>query len=373
MIPYSLDDVLENSKQKKFSVVTTFAGGGGSSTGYRLAGGHVLLANEFIDEAAKTYSENYPDTPVEVVDIRHITRRKYVTEWFSKFGIKKGNYDLLDGSPPCASFSVAGSMFDKRSDSENVVYSDTKQSRIGFLIHDFVYVANVTQPKVVVLENVTQIHKSDIFQIAVERLRRWGYLCCYKVLEATDYGVAQTRRRLFLIGIRPDIAEKVGIRDERQLMDEIYPEPIGTRLTLRDVLRGVEINPEEREMLLTSTVRSTQYEFIKRIPKNPDRVLRIKDVEPDWKTDFSIERFSWDRPARTITQMGVQLSRPNYYHPDEDRPFGVQELKRIMGLPDDFVLTGTFDQKCERLGRMVPSLMTKAVAERINERVFSKL
>ena len=149
--------------------------------------------------------------------------------------------------------------------------------------------------------------------------------------------------------------------------------PSGTTLTLRDVLREVEINAEEREMLLTSTVRSTQYDFIKRIPKNPERVLRIKDVEPEWKTDFSIERFSCDRPARTITQMGVQLSRPNYYHPDEDRPFGVQELKKIMGLPDDFVLTGTFDQQCERLGRMVPPLMTKMGAERINERVFSKL
>ena len=70
--PYSLKEVNQNSCKNKFTVVTTFAGGGGSSTGYRLAGGKILLANEFIPAAVDTYKSNYPDTPVEMIDIRKI-------------------------------------------------------------------------------------------------------------------------------------------------------------------------------------------------------------------------------------------------------------------------------------------------------------
>ena len=67
--PYKLQDVLDASSQNKFNVISTFAGGGGSSTGYRLAGGKVLCINEFVEEAQTTYKENYPDTPILPGDI----------------------------------------------------------------------------------------------------------------------------------------------------------------------------------------------------------------------------------------------------------------------------------------------------------------
>ena len=60
--PYNLEDVHDASAQEKFKVISTFAGGGGSSTGYRLAGGEVLCMNEFVEEAQKSFEENYPVT-----------------------------------------------------------------------------------------------------------------------------------------------------------------------------------------------------------------------------------------------------------------------------------------------------------------------
>ena len=62
--PYKLEDVVNASNQNKFNVISTFAGGGGSSTGYRLAGGKILCINEFVEETQNTYRENYPDTPI---------------------------------------------------------------------------------------------------------------------------------------------------------------------------------------------------------------------------------------------------------------------------------------------------------------------
>ena len=70
---YYLKDVIEASKQEKFTVISTFAGGGGSSTGYKLAGGKVLLVNEFVEAARQTYSDNYSDTQILPQDIKSLT------------------------------------------------------------------------------------------------------------------------------------------------------------------------------------------------------------------------------------------------------------------------------------------------------------
>ena len=71
--PYTLKKVKDSSASKKFTVISTFAGGGGSSTGYRLAGGNILAINEFIEEARNTYHDNYPDTPILPDDIKNLT------------------------------------------------------------------------------------------------------------------------------------------------------------------------------------------------------------------------------------------------------------------------------------------------------------
>ena len=86
------------------TVASTFAGCGGSSTGYRLAGYRVVWANEFIPLAAETYAANYPETPLDRRDIRTVRG----AEILAAAGLQPGELDVLDGSPPCASFSAQG-------------------------------------------------------------------------------------------------------------------------------------------------------------------------------------------------------------------------------------------------------------------------
>ena len=76
--PYNLKDVVKASEQNKFTVVSTFAGGGGSSTGYRLAGGKILAINEFVEEARNTYRDNYPNTPILDGDIKELTGKEFL-------------------------------------------------------------------------------------------------------------------------------------------------------------------------------------------------------------------------------------------------------------------------------------------------------
>ena len=81
-----MKDVLDNSNKELFNVISTFAGGGGSSTGYRLAGGKILLINEFVEEARKTYRENYPNTKILPDDIKNLTGDDILKEVNLKVG-----------------------------------------------------------------------------------------------------------------------------------------------------------------------------------------------------------------------------------------------------------------------------------------------
>ena len=77
-VPYNLEDVNNASAQNKFNVISTFAGGGGSSTGYRLAGGKILCINEFVEEARNTYQQNFPETPIIPDDIKKLTGKDFL-------------------------------------------------------------------------------------------------------------------------------------------------------------------------------------------------------------------------------------------------------------------------------------------------------
>lgn len=369
--PYTLKDVKRESDKELFSVVTTFSGGGGSSTGYKLGGGKILLMNEFIPEGVNTYLQNYPNTPYEMVDIRKITRRggrEYVVDFFKSKGIEVGGFDILDGSPPCSTFSTSGKGTQKN-EQKNVKYSDTTQDRIGMLIHDFVYINNVMKPKVCIIENVPSIKSSDVFQYSLERMRRWGYLVNYSTMCSSHFGVPQRRRRLIVVGIRPDICKSIGIKDEEEILD-LYPEGSSYEPTIGDGLDGVVVDEFERKQLLLNSIKQSTYELIKSIPKDPSTVRGMGTVRENWTSDFNLLRTSMYQPSPTLTQMGQQMGRGGCFHPMEDRVFTINELKRLMGLPDDYILTGTFNQRSERCGRMVTPPIYKYLSQSIYENVL---
>ena len=380
---YFLKDVIKSSSRKLFTVVSTFAGGGGSSTGYRLAGGDVLAINEFVPEAVRTYSENFPDTFVDHNDIRTITRRngkQGVLDWFDQFGVKEGELDILDGSPPCATFSKASA---KRSNSrneheaKNKQYSELRQDRVGMLIHDYVYLANCIHPKICIIENVPEISGSTVFHDALKRLRGHNYLVQFKKLKAHHYGVPQRRERLIAIGVRGDICKKIGITDEDEILT-LFPQGSSFHPTLQDAVGDLVMDDLERReiSLIRQEIRRTSsYEIIRAIPKNPPRPSRLHEHHKGFKNFyFNTYRCAWGEPVPTVTQLGNQLGgRGAICHPDEDRTFTIRELKRLSSLPDDFKLTGTFNQRAERIGRMVPPRVTEAVASNLYDKVLKPI
>ena len=371
--PYYLKDVLDASAQKKFTVISTFAGGGGSSTGYRLAGGDILLINEFVEAAIETYSANFPDTKVLVDDIK-----KYSSQDFLDMaGIKKGELDILDGSPPCSAFSISGSR-EKGWDKEKK-YSDGKvQSAIEDLFYEFIRIAKGIQPKVIIAENV----KGITFGKAIEKLNAFinefediGYNVTYKVLNAADYGVPQGRERTIFICVRDDVCDDIGLSFLN--INSIFPSPtVNKHITMSQAIDDVENDEEEVQMLLDFVQGSYQKKFIEPLPFNPNKPTKPSDPQfRDWNPKascFNMIRPSPDLPSPTLTQQGQKRGMSGVFHPAANRKLTIKECKRIMAFPEDFKLTGDFDQQVERLGRAVAPLMYKEVANSIYENILKE-
>ena len=93
-------------------------------------------------------------------------------------------------------------------------------------------------------------------------------------------------------------------------------------------------------------------------------------LNKEWRSDFSLDRASWEQPCPTITSLGQQTRQGGICHPEEDRLFTLNELGRLMSLPDDYVLSGDWNQKAKAIGDMVPPMMVTAIAKSLYEKVI---
>lgn len=392
-VPYNLQDVYDASAQNKFTVISTFAGGGGSSTGYRLAGGKVLVVNEFVEEAQETYKQNYPETHILPGDIKKLNGKDFL----DASGLKVGEVDILDGSPPCSAFSVAGKLSHniheeeridlfgnvtiekvsgKHSDGWNQTknYSDGKTvENIEDLFFEFLRVAEEIKPKVIIAENVKGLtigEAKTYFNKILNTFEEIGYEVVAKVLDSRYYGVSQTRTRVIFIAIRQDVLSDVGLNF--MTLSTLFPDPSNIVIPVKDVMVGLEYDAEEVKYL-TDKFTNTAYwkQTGSKMPVDPDKVLTGGDYHPKGH-HFNLKRVSQYAPAPTLTAMGSADTTAGAFHWIEPRKLTLGELKRIMSLPDDFKLTGKWNQKAERIGRMVPPLMMKAIATSVYEKVLEK-
>ena len=374
---YYLKDVIEASKQEKFTVISTFAGGGGSSTGYKLAGGKVLLVNEFVEAARQTYSDNYSDTQILPQDIKSLTG----FDFLDAADIIPTELDILDGSPPCSAFSISGKR-DKGWDQEKVYSDGKKVENIEDLFLEYVRIAKEIQPKIIVAENVKGITAGEAKKKLNEFINAFqniGYDVTYKVMNAAHYGVPQARERTMFVCVREDVCEAVGLNF--MTLNNVFPEENKEMVTLRHALEGIENDKEEEQMLLDYVQGGFQKKWIELLEFDPPKHLkpsdeRFIDINPK-RSMFNMIRPCQDLPCPTLTQRGQQTVVSGVFHPMKNRKFTVPELKRIMSLPEDFVMKSDretvakrFDQSAERIGRMVAPKMMAALANSLYEKVL---
>lgn len=339
-----------------YNVVSTFSGGGGSCLGYRMAGYKVLYANEFVEEAQRTYRANHPGTILDCRDIRTVTPESIL----DAIGKKPGEIDLFDGSPPCCAFSTAGKR--EKGWGQERDYSDGKSQQIENLFFEYIRILKGLQPKTFVAENVSGLIKGTAigyFKEFLREMKKCGYRVKAQLLNAKWLGVPQSRERLIFMGVREDLG-----------IDSVFPKPLPYIYNLRDAFAGLPEEREEKDRLIAEIKDFKIGKILRQLPKNPSKKISASKIMNG--SYFNLIRASFNEPSPTLCQAGAVQSCACACACDEDRRFTISEIKRITSLPDDFVLTGDYRQRYERAARMVPPVMMKHIAETVRTEILDK-
>lgn len=187
----------------KGTVFSCFSCGGGSSFGYKLAGFDVIGCNEIDPKMMEAYIANHNPKYTFLEPIQTFKNRTDLPKELYEL-------DILDGSPPCSSFSMAGNR-EKDWGKDKKFREGQANQVLDTLFFDFIDLTKKLQPKVVIAENVKGIILGDARKYAIKILEDFdkaGYDTQYFLLDASDMGVPQRRERVFFIGLRKDLSEQ---------------------------------------------------------------------------------------------------------------------------------------------------------------------
>lgn len=341
-IGWNLTD-LKNVPQNGLKVFSTFACGGGSSMGYKLAGFDVIGANDIDPQMRQHYEANLKPKFFIESPIIDLLRDDLPAELF--------DLDVLDGSPPCSTFSLAGSR-EKAWGREKHFREGQAIQILDDLFFDFLKVADHLRPKVIIAENVKGMlagnargYVSAIFNL----LKVMGYVPQIFLVNAGYCGVPQTRERVFVCAIREDLFK-----------NKLELNPTQTPISLTEAFADLTI--EESDKYYPSK-DSQFYKYWSNTPINSSLALAYKKDtgRTGW---FGHIKHAPNLPAKTICSAGT------YNHWSEPRGFTKQELIRCGSFPDDYQF---FGKKIAQylIGMSVPPKMMQFVASNVRDQWLS--
>lgn len=217
-LSYSWKLATANFTKDKGSVFECFSSGGGSTMGYKLAGFDVIGCNEIDKRMMEAYITNHNPKYSFLESISTFKLRNDLPE-------ELYNLDILSGSPPCSTFSLAGLRGKAWGEMRSFKEGKAKQI-LDTLFFDFIDLANKLQPKMVVAENVKGLIQGKAIKYLeriYKELDQAGYIATHYLLDSSKMGVPQKRERVFIIGIRKDLAKpfikKNGLFDFKLKLD----------------------------------------------------------------------------------------------------------------------------------------------------------
>lgn len=330
-----------NTKPKRnYNLIELFAGAGGLALGMEKAGFNTLLLNELDKHACNTLRENRPNWKVIESSISSLDFTEYHNQ-----------VDLLSGGFPCQAFSYAG---------KKLGFEDIR----GTLFFEFARAVKETNPRVIVAENVRGLLKHEngkTLEAITDVIDEIGYeLVDPRVLKAMFYQVPQKRERLFLVGIRKDLAKYVKFN---------WPAPYTRIMTLSDALKKGILYSTDVPNSAGQTYPKRKAEILASVPQGgywrdlPDDLQREYMKKSYFlgggKTGMA-RRLAWDEPSLTLTCAPAQ-KQTERCHPEETRPLTVREYARIQTFPDDWSFSGPITAQYKQIGNAVPVNLAYAV------------
>lgn len=363
--------------KNKIKALDLFAGAGGISNGLSNAGIDVVLANEIDKDFAKTYELNHKDTLMCQDDI------KIFSEGLGKYS--KGSIDLIVGGPPCQGFSMAG----ERIRGKKRFLHDPR----NYLFKYYFKTVQYFEPEMFFFENVTGITNMDNGSYLDEIVKLFTtksnftkdpYHLSFKIIDFSNFGVPQKRRRFIMLGSKKPIGT----------LDEIFNSylsklPNDSKFKMKPNIRDAisDLNYlESGEGTFKQNYRldpMTHYQKLMRnninnlynhvATNHNDKALqRIRQLDQGQNREHlnevaeinsvhsgSYGRMRWDDQAVTITTRFDTPSGGRFIHPEMDRTITPREAARIQSFPDDFVFEGSKTKISTMIGNAVPPLFAE--------------
>ena len=345
-------------KIKKINVVDLFAGIGGFSKGFERAGFKVVLGIDNWDVALKTFERNHSGSESLCEDLTKINDQYYKNI--------KTKTDILIAGPPCQGFSMSGTrqIGDARND----------------LFKEVVRAAKITDPEVVIIENVVGIlsmKNTDgilVKDIIKETLEKLGYHVNYTILKASDYGVPQARRRVVFVGTKknnyefPDKnKEKVKVKDAfGNLPDVNKNKYLLARTIFQKMMQGSVGTIHNHEAM---SHNEKVLNRIKHVPQGgnwKDIPPKIYDVGGEHSNNY--RRLDPNKPSITIKHAAKSM----IIHPFFDRVITAREAARLQSFDDDFIIEGSKSEQQQQLANAVPPLLGYAIAKSVKKYLSKK-
>ena len=342
-------------KEAKFTkdkgkVFSCFACGGGSTMGYKVAGFDVLGCNEIDPKMMEAYVENHKPKYSFLESIETFKLRKDLPK-------ELYNLDILDGSPLCSSFSMAGNRGDDWGKEKKFREGQAEQV-LDTLFFDFIDLAKELQPKIVVAENVKGLLLGEARNYVRRILKEFdsaGYYVVYNLLDASKMGIPQRRERVFFTAIRKDLAKNI-----MRQVDMFSSEPY------------LELNFKEIEIPFKDIEQPFKEEKGKHIPEGilpfwekikPGR--SCADVHPK---GHYFQELKLD-PNRALPTL--RAGSNSYYHYETPRRLFDDEIKLGGSYPMDYNFMR--NPVIYLVGMSVPPLMTARLANEIYIQWLSKI
>jgi DNA (cytosine-5)-methyltransferase 1 len=346
------------------TALSLFSGAGGDTLGLEQAGFKVIAFNEFNKAAIQTHKANFPDSVLLQNEKGETDINKVPSEVFAAY---RNKVNIVFAGFPCQGFSRAGKK--NASDPRNQMF------------RQFVRVVKETQPQFVIGENVTGLVKMKsgpneddplMLDLILEAFREIGYELTYQVLEATDFGVPQKRKRILLIGWKKEGGPHL-------IPSEFWPAITAegakqkapmVQSFVRAVLENAYLLKED-EVPEGFDANAIPVPSIAKVSGKPHPFIALKAGEKllsCTKRDSPVHSEVMDlkKPSKTIIctydhqprlLVGLKKGTERYV-----RCLLPDELKQIQGFPKDFQVLGNEKEKVVQIGNAVPPGFVRAVA-----------
>lgn len=320
--------------------MTTFACGGGSSMGYKRAGCSIVAANDIDPEMAWHYQHNLKPPLYYLCPIRDLITKDLPKELF--------DLDILDGSPPCSTFSMAGSREESWGKDKHFREGQAKQV-LSDLFFDYLDLVGRLRPKVAIAENVKGMilgNAKGYTKLVMARFKELGYRPQLFLVNAADCGVPQRRERVFFCALRNDID-----RPPLKLAPQHRWISAGEATAdLQKLTAAERIDTKPMPLDLTW--------WHKTKPGDSSRYATAREKEEGKRCAFNHIRLDKSRPCNTLA------AQDNFTHWSTCRKLTFREWKRLGSFPDDY------HAKTDKIGKYmigmsVPPKMAEVVARAV--------